>query len=287
MVERLKQAIEKARAQRGQATGTTAAPAAAMRPGVSPPVRRPEAWSALSAIDVDLDRLEAQRVVTPRKTSQAAVSFDLLRTRLLKLCRDNGWTRIGITSPTKGCGKSFVCLNLAFSLARNPDIRAALIDLDLLNPCIARRLGVKANGEMRALLEGGSTPAKAMQRCGDNLALGMLDRPLRNSAEVIQSQSAATALAAVNEALAPDITIYDLPPMFVGDDVLAFAPNIDGIILVAAVGETKADEIEECERLIGNSANFIGVVLNKVADGDSEHYYEGYAKVEDGEAVAT
>ena len=45
-----------------------------------------------------------------------------------------GWKRLAVTSPGPGCGKSTVTMNLAFALARQPDIRTLVIDLDLRRP---------------------------------------------------------------------------------------------------------------------------------------------------------
>ena len=70
-----------------------------------------------------------------------AMAFDALRTKILQQMRANGWRRVAITSPGAACGKSTVALNLAFSLARQPDMRAILLDLDLRRPSLARMVG--------------------------------------------------------------------------------------------------------------------------------------------------
>jgi protein-tyrosine kinase len=39
--------------------------------------------------------------------------------------------------------------------------------------------------------------------------------------------------------MSPDIVIFDLPPMLAADDVLAFLPNVDCVILVAAASKAR------------------------------------------------
>ena len=88
----------------------------------------------------------------------------------------------------------------------------------------------------------------------------------------MQSRRVAATLAATWELYRPNVVIFDLPPMLTGDDVLAFLPNVDGVLLVVGGGETRAREIEECERLMADHTNFLGVVLNK-AEGSSTSPY--------------
>src|SRR5690606_10391154 len=100
-------------------------------------------------------------------------------------------------------------------------------------------------------------------------------QPVRNSAELVQSRRAAAAIGATLDLYRPDIVLFDMPPILTCDDVLAFLPNVDAVVLVAGGGETKADEIEECEQLIADHTNFLGVILNKAEGADAVSGYYG------------
>lgn len=273
MVERLKDAIEKARRER-EDTARRETPVPVAQP--TPP-RAVTPWERLSPLDVDTIQLDRARVVTAAKSHPAHISFDVLRTRLLKVCRDNGWRRIAVTSPSKGCGKSFVCANLAFSLARNPQLKIALVDLDLRSPRLAKMLGARGPKALVSFIDGAATLTDAVGRVSANLAMGLNDAPVRNSAELLQSPSAGAALGALTEELALDVVLVDLPPMLVSDDVLATLPHVDALLLVIGAGLTTAAEVRECERLLGESTPFLGVVLNKVDEADMENYEAVYA----------
>lgn len=91
----------------------------------------------------------------------------------MKVLCDNKWKRIAITSPTKGCGKTLVATNLAFSLARQSDIRTALVDLDLRAPGVASTIGVKEVPTLEWYLNGKTSIEATFSRVGDNLALAL------------------------------------------------------------------------------------------------------------------
>src|SRR4051812_13393858 len=73
------------------------------------------AWAAMRPLDLDPKVLASNRIVTAARNDLAHTQFDRLRTNLLQLIRQNNWTSVAITSPTAGCGKTVVSLNLALS----------------------------------------------------------------------------------------------------------------------------------------------------------------------------
>ena len=72
-----------------------------------------------------------------------------------------------------------------------------------------------------------------------NLAVGASSEPFPDSAELIQEPSTAAALEGLRASLQPDVILYDLPPALACDDVIAFLPQVDGVLLVAAGGTAR------------------------------------------------
>ena len=173
-----------------------------------------------------------------------------------------GWTSLGITSPTSGCGKTTMALNLAFSLAHQPDVRTVLVELDLRRPSMAKLVGLRAPQSMASVLQGTRTVAESFVRYGDNLALGTNAQSVRNSAELLMHARTAEGVAAIRRAFLPDIVIYDLPPMLQSDDVMAFLPQLDCVLLVAGAEKSRLDEVDKCEKDFADQTNVLGVVLN-------------------------
>lgn len=288
MVERLKHAIEKARAQReteafpatrplpvAEAPASATAPAqqeASARRGR--PTPEDQLWASLKEIRLRQPLVANRRIVTHDKSDPAHIAFDVLRTRMIKAFRDNGWNRVAITSPRKGCGKTLVSANLALSFARQSDLRTLLLDMDLKSPELTRTFAPEGAQPISWLLSGRSPLESAVVRYGENLAIGLNGERVRDSAELIHDEKTGKVLSAMMSRLKPDVVVCDLPPMLVSDDAMAFLPNVDCVILVAAAGQTTAKEIEDCERMFAGHTNFLGVVLNKAEVGMTREGYE-------------
>jgi protein-tyrosine kinase len=60
------------------------------------------------------------------------------------------------------------------------------------------------------------------------------------------------------------------------DDVLAFAPQIDGLLLVVAEGTTDRSSLRSAKEVLAEM-NLLGVVLNRSAERNDSAYYS-YAK---------
>jgi Mrp family chromosome partitioning ATPase len=230
-------------------------------------------WAGLPTGRPDPWRVEQGRLVTVGRSNPAHVAFDILRTRVLHLMRENDWTSLMITSPTARCGKTVVGLNLAFSLANQKDCRTALVDLDLRRPQVAEVLGVKSPPSMEEFLKGNVGVESMFSRYGENLAVASNNRPVRMASELLQSPEAAQAVSTVRQKLAADIVIFDLPPMLANDDVMGFLPNVDCAILVVAAEESTVSEVDLCERELSEKTNLLGTVLNKCRYAPEKYGY--------------
>ncbi|CDM61612.1 Chromosome partitioning ATPase, Mrp family, contains Fe-S cluster [Rhizobium tibeticum] len=231
------------------------------------------AWEGLPPLVVDHDAAANNRVITLNGSSPAHAAFDMMRTKLLRLLRENKWTSVAITSPTPSCGKTCVALNLAFSLANQGDCRTVLVDLDLRRPQIGKALGIKNSGSIESFLKGDAGLRETFFRYGDNLAIAPNRQPMRFSAELLQSGAASQSLQAMRQEVKPDVILYDLPPMLSTDDVLAFLPNVDGVILVAASDQSTMSEVDICEQSLQEKTNVLGVVLNKSQHSQTQYGY--------------
>ena len=217
--------------------------------------------------------LEKHRIVSQSVRSAEHVAFNLLRTRIYQILSGHGWTSIGVTSPTAGCGKTTVAVNLAFSLARQEECKTVLIDLDLRKASVAKILGIQPEVSIGQFLEGRSELEDCFVSVGENLYFGLNDHKLNADLELAHYQRLAEIVPGIIEGLAPQVVIVDLPPMLASDDVMAFQPCLDACFLVAAAGQTTAKEIEECEAEFREEDAFLGVVLNKCTE-QSEEYYQ-------------
>lgn len=223
-------------------------------------------WADIPEVDLDPQILEKNLLVSASRKNPAYMAFDILRTRLLQALKEHGWCNIGITSPTAGCGKTFVASNLALSLARRATSRTLLIDMDLRDPGLAKAFGIGGEHNMRDFLTGHINPEDYFLRIGANLAVALNTDPVSRSAEMMQETMTADVLQETQDLLIPNVTLYDLPPALTSDEVIAFLPQLDGVLLVVGGGTTTDDHIRDVERLLEDQIPLLGVVLNRAED---------------------
>lgn len=232
-------------------------------------------WSRLRRIDL-APKLAAKRRLGALMSPQDSAPYDLLRTRVLRQMTKQKWTRLAVTSPNKGCGKSTVSLNLALSLARQSELRIILMDFDLRRPALARMLNQPHGDSLALLLEGGIDFADQAVRFGPNLALSLNHQAIRNTSELLQSARTAEVLDAIEVIWKPDIMIFDMPPLQGNDDSLGFLGRVDTALLVAATGSTGLSQIDNAEKELATVTNVMGVVLNKCRYLGTEPGYDAY-----------
>ena len=278
-MEKIQAAIERARAERAALSGSEG-PAPQVPTGTvpglvsDPMIDRAAAWAALPAFAADPVGMNTHRIVAFAGGSDA-VTFDVMRTKVLQQMRANNWRRLAITSPTPACGKSTIALNLGFSLARQPEIRTILVELDLRRPTLASMLGITGRPSFAQVLEGRTAFADVALCHAGNLALASNQGSVRNPAELLHGTSVPAALAAIEARYQPDILLFDMPPMLASDDTMAFVGQVDAVLLVAAAEATTIKEIDTCERELATQTNVMGVVLNKCRYMGQEYGY-GY-----------
>lgn len=266
-MERLEAALEKARqSRRTIQMAPTAVPEAE-------PVKLDELWAGLKEIKISNMVARSHRITALANSKQSG-PYDLLRSRTLKLMRDNNWTKLAITSPNASCGKTTVCANLALSLARQADLRVLLLDLDLRRPAMQKVLGHKPSNSFHQVLDGTVDAENELVRFGNNLAIGLNSKPARNPSELLQSKKTQKRLDEITELFKPDLVLIDMPPMLATDDNVGFLPSVDCGLLVSAANSTTVSQLDICEKELSELTNVLGVVLNKCRYADEDHGYD-------------
>ena len=249
-----------------------AAPAAEGQYVLDPSLPR---WHELALVETgsrQTTRL-SMPVADAARDSVSVRAFDLLRTRLRQSTQEHGWTNIGIVSPSPGCGNPFTAVNLALSLSRISNSRTVLMDFNLRNPGVAKAFDVTPRGSMRDFLTGRSQLGDHMVRVSDTLALGLNDVADPNSADTLQTPETARTLERMRAALQPELVIYDLPAMLAHDDLSAFLPQLDGVLLVSDGTQTMGRHLLECERMLEGKVPLLGVVLNRARKDSIPRYH--------------
>jgi succinoglycan biosynthesis transport protein ExoP len=210
----------------------------------------------------------------------AKIAFDVVM-------EDRGSRVIGVISVLPGEGKSTVAANLAGLLAAN-GARTLLIDGDLRNPGLSRSLGMEAEqGLMEAVVNGQNWQSVGKVDRQTKLAIipAVLRGQFSHTSELLGSAGMRRFIENAKETF--EYIIVDLPPLGPVVDAKAFAPLVDGFVLVTEWGRTPRNMVRsmlESEPYIANKV--IGAVLNKVdlkklakygSLGGSERFFDRYS----------
>ena len=237
----------------------------------------PLSWG--KEVDLNGKHLESNRIIAHNIADPRSKSFDMLRTQVLQSMQANSWQIVGVTSPTAGCGKTVVAVNLALSLARQQERSVLLVDLDLQRPMVAKNLGLTCDRGMVSLLEGRTDlPSIMIQARINNQRLSILpcEASTPDSSEWMASKTMSAFLQVIKQEFKGWTVIFDLPPLLIGDDVITILPQIDCTLFVAAVGISTISEIKECNKHL-DSTSIVRVVLNKSSEMHNA-YYSRYAE---------
>jgi Mrp family chromosome partitioning ATPase len=252
----------------------------AVEAAIAPTAPTPASANIMGIRSVQIERatVEGHRIVAHNPGDSRSKSFDMLRTQTLQGMDQSHWQLLGITSPTPGCGKTLTAVNLAYSIARQPERSVLLVDLDLYKPQVAHSLGLRPKAGVVGVLEGRSKLKDALLEASTgNLKMLVLPAETRvvDTTELVASRALPKMLQDIKHNFPRHTIIIDLPPLLSSDDVIAVLPYIDCVHLVAAVGTSTISEMKECGKHLQSCA-VLRIVLNKAADS-STGYYSGAA----------
>jgi protein-tyrosine kinase len=268
-MEKIKQAIEKARQQGGEKVERFVP--AAVSPAPTTEIGE-ISYEQTRIVKLDPRHLEKHRIVAMNKNELSSVSFDLLRTQVLQKMEEHGWRTLAIVSPVPECGKTVVAINLAISIAHHTNKTAMLVDFDLRKPKIAEYLGLPAGTSLNEVLEGGTAASDAFVNPGiPKLVVMPAERAIRKSAEMLASAKVTRLVCDLRDRYKERIVIFDLPPLLNVDDAISVLPQIDCVLMVVGNGMVTKHEMDESLRHL-HSTNLLGVILNK-AEVQARTYY--------------
>ena len=279
-MEKIKIAIEKAKLENAQVRLTTSAEPVS-------PIEEQKVDAEISLANRDIDKisynktavvkldqsnLERNRIVSHAKNNLYSSVFDSLRTQVLHKMEENSWKTIAVVSPNPASGKTFVAINLAISIAQQPQKTAILLDLDLRRPKVANYLGLNVAQSMNDYLQGSAKLEDLMISPGiARLVVVPTMRPVAKSSEILSSSKVINLIQELRDRYESRIVIFDAPPILNSDDAMVLLPQVDCFLLVIANGMSTKAEIEEAMHYLPQE-KLLGVVFNK-ADVETRDYY--------------
>jgi protein-tyrosine kinase len=195
-------------------------------------------------IPVDVGFLRKQRVIGGIQDKRIVDAYKLLRTRVLQRMQQNNWRTLGITSAGEHNGKTVTAVNLGISIAMKLNYTVLLVDADMRRPNLHNLFGFQPTLGLRDYLESDA-------RLEDILVHPSIDRLVilpgrgagEGSSELLTSPRMVELVEELKSRYPSRFVLFDLPPVLIGDDVVAFAPNLDTAMLVVEDNKTQTDEL--------------------------------------------
>jgi protein-tyrosine kinase len=260
---------------------TTAMPGPALSPsriGRQPPATAPPLPENFVPVQyrpapVDPQAMERNRVLLRVPDVGISRAYKILRTRVLHRLAANNWFTLGVTGTMAGEGKSLTSVNLALALAQDVNTSVFLVDLDLQRPQLGNYLGMSYEHGLTDYLTGQVELDQIIYDIGvKRLAIIPNASSVENSSELLGSPRMGEFLTALEAQIPRRIIVFDMPPLLVTDDVLAFAPRVDTFLLVVSQGQTARRTLANAKEVLAE-VNLMGVVLNRSTERNDSPYY--------------
>ena len=224
------------------------------------------------------DFVDHRLVTLKNPKSFEAEQFKILRTNLLFSSTRNKPRTIMVTSSVPDEGKTFVCANLAVSIAQNINEHVLLLDCDMRRPSIHKYFGFEDTPGLTDYLSGISgLPSLLLKTNLEKLTLLPGGKPPHNPSELLSSQRMTDLLKEVKDRYNDRCILIDSPPPMIAAETKAIGHQVDGILLVVKQGSTDrqlvSETLEQFER-----EKLLGTVINQFNINTSKYYSYGYNK---------
>jgi protein-tyrosine kinase len=277
----LDKAIEKAKGAKPKAAEGQTSPASSVAaPKTPPPLSGSGAsvgeiyYTVTRTVPVNPELLRSQKIVTGALDDKVGEAYKLLRTQILQRTKAENKNLLMLTGPLVNEGKTLTAINLAISLSQEVDKTVLLVDADLRRPTVHEYFGLPRRHGLVDYLSGAKTIPELLVHPEGFPKLVILPggRPVAEAAELVTSPMMVELVEELKHFYPDRYVLFDLPPMLSFADPLAFAPLMDGIILVVEMGKTPREDIQRSLALLKDFP-VLGTVLNKVEGTESGYYH--------------
>jgi capsular exopolysaccharide synthesis family protein len=183
-----------------------------------------------------------------------------------------------VTSASPGEGKTTTAVHLAISHSQQHK-KTLLIDADLRRPSVHKKMQIQSSIGLSNYLTEHVTWKDVIVKDPDYPDLDVIAAgpPSRKASDLIGPRMVDLLEEVCKEY---DLVIVDAPPLLGFAEPLQMATASDGVLVVTRAGQTSRKAVRSVLATLKRlRANVVGVVLNQVKPGMSDHYYYyGYYK---------
>jgi Mrp family chromosome partitioning ATPase len=224
-------------------------------------------------VALDDAQRDRERILPPGAANPAGRPYKMLRTQVLRRLSQLSANTLAVLSPSNGEGKTLTAINLAIAIAADMGHTALLVDLDLRNPGIARRLGFEPTTGIEDCLQNRRPVYEAMVKISgyDRLTVLPARAAVEQSSELLATQRMTELMQELRTRYFNRVLIFDLPPVLLADDALAFSRHVQSGLLVVAEGSTAREGVTRSLALL-DKLPIVGTVLNRSRESVGGYY---------------
>ena len=251
-------------AQPQQQSPMPPAPQATATP--APEAPRAVAFSGPFA-SIDREHLRDGGLIVPEDAVTGLLEeFRIVKRELLADARTGGTAiarRILVCSPHRGEGKTYCATNLAIALAAERDLEVLLVDADVMQPSVTKRLGIEAEmGLMDALADPAILPETLVVKTDiDGLFVLPAGTAMTLDAEYLASARTGEVLDRLTQGAPDRIVIFDTPPALAASPAAELAQHVGQALLVVRADETSRAALDDAQQLL-SACGDIKLLLN-------------------------
>ena len=225
------------------------------------------------SLSIDPLVLERERILPPGASGEHGPAYKLLRTQALRRLDQLGANTLAVVSPCSADGKTLTAINLAIAIAATTGRTALVVDFDLRNPSLHRRFGFVPTVGVEDCLEERRPIHEALVKIAGYERLTLLPARSRveQSSELLTASRVGELVTEMRTRYTNRVILFDLPPVLMADDVLAFSQHIQAALLVVGERHTKREDVTRSLELLRDTP-VIGTVLNQSRTRDMRHY---------------
>jgi non-specific protein-tyrosine kinase len=220
-------------------------------------------YSTSRSINLDPEILHTNRCIAFDGDIATIDSYKVIRTQILERMKSSNGNTLMVTSVLPGEGKTTTAINLAFIMAKEFQQTVLLVDCDLQQQDIHKRLGYESEkGLINYLLD--DIPITELFTWPGIEKINLISggRTIRDSSELLGSPRMKELVADMKTRYQNRFVIFDMQSTFAGADTMVFAPLVDNILLVIQEGNSSAKDIKRAISLLPQD-KLLGLMLNR------------------------
>lgn len=216
---------------------------------------------------IDRDHLRDEGLIVPEDAVTGLLEeFRIVKRELLADARAGGSAiarRILVCSPHRGEGKTYCATNLAIALAAERNLEVLLVDADVMQPSVTKRLGIEAEmGLMDALVDPAILPESLVVKTDiEGLFVLPAGTAMTLDAEYLASVRTGEVLDRLTQGAPDRIVIFDTPPALAASPAAELAQHVGQALLVVRADETSRAALEDAQQLL-SACGDIKLLLN-------------------------